>query len=59
VVPAAILGNLPAGAMGAMVMTTLTPQTVSAGGSWSVDLALETVAVDQSGAPVSSAVTFN
>jgi len=59
VVPAAILANLPAGAMGAMVMTTLTPQTVSAGGSWSVDLALETVAVDQSGAPVSSAVTFN
>jgi hypothetical protein len=59
VVPAAILGNLPAGSMGALVMTTLTPQTLSAGGSWSVDVALETVAVDQSGASVSSSVTFN
>jgi len=59
VVPAAILANLPAGSMGAMVMTTLTPQTVSAGSNWSVDVALETAAVDQSGASVSSSVTFN
>jgi hypothetical protein len=58
VVPAAILANVPAGSMGAMVMTTMVPQTLSAG-TWSVDVALETVVVDQAGDGVSSAVTFN
>lgn len=57
VVPAAMLANLPAGSSGALLMFAMTPTTLTEG-AWSVDVSLESAAVDGHGAPVSYSVTY-
>ncbi len=57
VVPAALLAMLPATANGALVVSSNNEQLLAAGG-WSVDVRLETSAVDASGALADYRVTF-
>ena len=57
VVPAAMLANLPAGSSGALLIFAMTPTTLTEG-AWSVDVSLESAAVDSHGASVSYSVTY-